>query len=93
MLMPRAYRDLDDIYAYVADSCSSPMAADALIGELEQAILSLDFFPERGSKRHRETFSNYAYRQIFVKNFTIVYRIDKDQQQVLIVTVRHKRRR
>lgn len=50
-LYPRAYRDLDEIYAYIADSLLEPNIAFKMIDELENTILSLETFPERGSIR------------------------------------------
>ena len=47
---------------------------------LEDTILSLDETPYRGSIRRTGAFANRGYRQIFVKNFTIVYRIDETRK-------------
>ena len=56
---------------------------------LADAILSLDEMPYRGSIRRTGAFANRGYRQIFVKNFTIVCRIDEAKKIVVIVTVRY----
>ena len=56
---------------------------------LEDAILSLNEMPYRGSIRRTGAFANRGYRQIFAKNFTIVYRIDEAKKTVVIVTVRY----
>ena len=45
--------------------------------------------PYRGSIRRTGAFANRGYRQVFVKNFTIVYRIDEAKKMVVIVTVRY----
>ena len=45
--------------------------------------------PYRGSIRRTGAFANRGYRQIFVKNFTIVYRIDEAKKMVVIVTLRY----
>lgn len=39
----------------------------------------------------KNAYSNKGYRQLFVKNFTIVYRIDEEKKQVIIVTVRYSK--
>ena len=75
-MLQRASDDLDNIYNRIAD-------------DLEDAILSLDEMPYRGSIRRTGAFANRGYRQIFVKNFTIVYRIDEAKKMVVIVTVRY----
>lgn len=55
---------------------------------LEEAILGLDRMPFRGSIRRNGIYTR-RYRQLFVKNFTIIYRIDEDKKNVIIVTIRY----
>lgn len=51
--------------------------------------MRLDETPYRGSVRRAGAFSNRGYRQVFVKNFTIVYRVDQVRKMVVIVTARY----
>ena len=88
-LYPRAYRDLDGIYSYIAINLTEPETADKMITSLEDAIYSLEQFPERGSIRRTGVYANQDYRQIFVKNYTVIYRVHKEKQEVHIVTVRY----
>ncbi len=88
-LYPCAYRDLDAIYSYIADHLSEPLAAERLIDALEEAIYSLEAFPERGAVRKIGAYANQDYRQIFVKNYTVIYRVLKESKEVHIVTVRY----
>lgn len=88
-LYPRAYRDLDEIYSYIAVNLSEPATANKMLESLEEAIISLEQFPERGSIRRVGAYANQGYRQIFVKNYTIIYRIYKTNQEVRIVTIRY----
>ena len=90
-LLSRAYRDLDGIYAYIANALLEPGTAEKLIDTLEEEILSLEHFPERGAPRKTGAYANKGYRQLFVKNFTVVYRVNKKQKQVIVVTVRYSR--
>lgn len=90
-LLSRAYQNLDGIYGYIALELSVPQTARQLIACLEEAIYSLEELPHRGAKRRAGAYSNRGYRQLFVKNFTIVYRIDEQLKQVVIVTVRYSR--
>lgn len=85
----RAYRDLDGIYAYIAESLSEPDTALNMIDELEKAIYSLEQLPERRAIRHTGAYMNEGYRQLFVKNYVIVYRVMKQKREVHIVTVRY----
>ena len=47
---PRAKRQLDDLYAYIADN-SSEARAEKFVGGLVGDCLALSTFPERGTKR------------------------------------------
>lgn len=88
-LMQRASSDLDDIYNHIADDFKETGTAEKMADSLEEAILSLNEIPYRGSIRRTGAFANRWYRQLFVKNFTIVYRIDEARKMVIIVTVRY----
>jgi addiction module RelE/StbE family toxin len=88
-MMLRAEHDLDEIYDYLAKKIEVPEIAMNLVDELEEAILSLENMPYRGSERKVGSYANRGYRQIYVKNFTIIYRIDENRHFVIIVTVRY----
>jgi plasmid stabilization system protein ParE len=87
--MQRASRDIDDIYNYIADNFKEIGTAEKMADVLDKAIRSLSDMPKRGSIRKTGAFANRGYRQIFVKNFTIVYRIDEEYKMVIVVTVRY----
>jgi len=90
-LLPRAYRDLDGIYAYIAETLLEPNAAHKLLDALEEAIFSLEELPQRGALRRNGAYASKGYRQLFIKNFTVIYRVDKTKKQVVIVTVRYSK--
>ena len=88
-LYARAYRDLDGIYAYIADNLSEPGTALNMVDALEEAIFSLEQMPERGAIRRIGIYANAGYRQLFVKNYVIIYRVLKEKKEVHIVTIRY----
>ena len=88
-LYSRAYRDLDGIYTYIAGNLLEPATASKMIDELENTIFSLESFPERGAIRRVGAYANQGYRQLFHKNYTIIYRVLKGKKEVHIVTVRY----
>jgi len=88
-LLSRAYRDLDGIYAYIAETLLEPSTAQKLLDVLEEAIFSLEELPKRGAPRKNGAYANKGYRQLFTKNFTLIYRVDETNKQVVIVTVRY----
>ena len=69
-IYPRAYRDLDGIYSYIAKNLMAQGTAENLLASLGDAIFSLEQFPEREPVRRVGAYANQGYRQLFVKNYT-----------------------
>ncbi len=88
-LMSRALRDLDNIYQYIAETLLEPGTALDLVDTIEREILSLQQFPNRCPVRRTGVYANKGYRQLFVKNYTVIFRVDEAEKTVLIVTVRY----
>ena len=87
-ILSNALDDIDKIYCYIKTELKSSQAAVNLVDKFEKAIFSLESFPYRGAKRKVRISYNWEYRQIFVKNFTIIYRVDETNQSVIIVSVK-----
>ena len=49
----------------------------------------LEQLPERGAIRRVGAYANGDYRQLFVKNYVIIYRVLKTKEEVHILTVRY----
>lgn len=92
-LTSHALQDLDSIYTYIAQSLAEPDTAQKLLGRLEDAIFSLEQFPQRGSVRKVGAYANRGYRQLFIENYIAVYRIDELHRQVILVTVQYASRK
>lgn len=90
-LLSRAYRDLDGIYAYIAETLLGPSTAQKLLDALEEAIFGLVELPQRGTSRKNGAYASKGYRQLFIKNFTVICRVDEAKKQVIIVTVRYSK--
>lgn len=88
-LYARAYRDIEDIYAYIASNLYDQNAAQNIVDEIEKAVFSLELVPKSGAVRRSGIYANRDYRQLFVGNYIIVYRVKKEGKQVHIVTVRY----
>ena len=91
IISPRAYQNIDDIYEYIAKDLFATQTAMNLVDKLEKAILSLETMPQRFAKRQVGAYANRGYRQLFVKNFTVIYRIDETAKKVFIITVRYSK--
>jgi addiction module toxin, relE/stbE family len=85
----RAYQDLELIYKYIAEELLEPSTAMEIVEGLEKSIFSLEEQPERGTIRRIGAYANQGYRQIFYKNYTIIYRVVKMKNEVHIITVRY----
>jgi len=88
-LLPKAYRDVEHIYSYISENFMMPETAKNIIKLFEDSILNLEDFPCRGAERKVGTYSNKGYRQLFIKSFTIIYRIDENDKNVIIVTIKY----
>ena len=44
--------------------------------------------PDRGAERKVGIYAGKGYRQLFVKNYTIVYRVEDLSKTVMIITVK-----
>lgn len=88
-LMGRALRDLDGIYKYIAETLLEPGTAIKLVDEIESEILPLEHFPNRCPSRRTGAYANKGYRQLFVKNYTVIFRVDEAEKTVIVVTVRY----
>ena len=91
IISPRAYQNIDDIYEYIANSLFDAQAAMNFVDKLEEAILSLEIMTQRFSKRQVGAYTNKGYRQLFVKNFTVIYRIEETSKKVFIITIRYSK--
>ena len=90
-LTPRAVRDLDGIYGYIADTLLESGTAAALIDRLEAGILSLETMPYRCPERRKGAYADRGYRNLFIENYTVIYRVDEAQKQVIVLTVRYSK--
>ena len=86
-----ARRDLENIFRYVAKNLQEPGTATSLIDELEAGILSLRNMPQRCPERQIGVYAGKGYRQLLVKNYTIIFRVEEMNRRVIILTIRYSR--
>lgn len=80
--------DLKDIAAFIGED--SPSAAEKFISRIFQATDRLTDFPESG--RIVPEFNDPAIREIILKPFRIVYRINSRKHLVEIIRIWHAAR-
>ena len=88
-LTNRARKDLEGIFRYVTEALQEPGTAQNLIDTLEGEIKTLGTMPNRCPERRRGIYANRGYRQLLVKNYTVIFRVEEDM--VRIVTIRYSR--
>ena len=86
-ITPKAYDDLDGIYAYIAKELSNPSAAENLMAKFESSIMRLQDFPLSCSFVEDDTLKNKGYRNIFINNYIAFYIVDEMLKQVIIMRV------
>ena len=92
ILYPRAFLDIDDIYAYIALEKMSPENAKGQTDRIWDAIKSLEQLPESHQDRLVGRFAGKGYKQLIVDNYIVIFKIDKEQNRVYIVTVQYQGR-
>lgn len=90
MLYPKAYRDIDDIYAYIAFEKLSPENAKGQTDRIWNAIKSLERFPESHQERLNGRYAGNGYKQLVIDNYIAIYKIDENAKRVYVVTVQYK---
>ena len=89
---PRAVRDLDSIYKYIANEKLAPENAKGQVDRIKKAILKLDTFPPSRQERNEGRFAGKGYRQLLVDNYIAIFRIDEIEKIVYIVTIQYQGR-
>ncbi len=84
-----AVKNLNEIFDYISLNLREPATAENILNELEKTISSLQYFPYRCHVRNKGTYAGMGYRQLFIKNFNVIYRIDESKRCVIIITVRY----
>ncbi len=84
-----AVKNLNEIFDYISLNLQEPIITENLLNELDKTISSLQYFPYRCPARNKGTYAGMGYRQLFVENFNVIYRIDESKKYVVIITVRY----
>ena len=79
-----AVRDLEELISYIA--ADSPLNAERILDKLEKRALTLESTPVRGRVvPELAHFGIRNWRELIVKPYRIIYRIDEDTVNVLAV--------
>ena len=88
ILSKEAKLDIERIYQHYLNNADM-LVADKLLGQLEQAVISLEEQPLRGHTPKELQGMGLNCLELLTKSFRLIYRIEKNQ--VLILIVLHQR--
>lgn len=89
---PRAKRELDSIYEYIAAEKLAPENAKKQVDRIKSAILRLDTFPQSHQERNEGRYAGKGYRQLLIDHYIAIFRIDETNKIVTVVTVQYQGR-
>ena len=91
-ISPRAIRELDSIYKYIASEKMVPENSKGQLGRIKKAILNLDTFPQSHQERNEGRYAGKGYRQQLIDNYIAIFRIDESSKTVYVVTIQYQGR-
>ena len=89
---PRAIRELDNIYEYIANEKLAPENAKGQVDRIKKAILKLDTFPQSHQERNEGRYGGKGYRQLLIDNYIAIFRTDESHKTVYVVTIQYQGR-
>ena len=89
---PRAIRDLDSIYEYIAGEKLAPENAKGQVERIKKSILGLDTFPQSHQERNEGRYAGKGYRQLIIDNYIVIFRISEPQKTVYVVIIQYQGR-
>ncbi len=84
-----ANNDLEEIFSYISNTFSATQAAQSLMREIHERIMSLGEMPGRFSRSLDVTLAEKGYRRAIVNKYVILFTIDEDKQTVNILRIFH----
>ncbi len=89
---PRAIRELDHIYEYIANDKLDSENAKGQVDRIKRAVLCLNTFPQSHQERNEGRYAGKGYRQLLVDNYIAIFRIDELNKTVYVVTIQYQGR-
>lgn len=86
-----ANNDINQIVLFIATESGSKKVALDYLDKLQDAILLLNKFPERGSNPRYKILRNQGYKFIVVETHLVFYKIKEENKTVIIYRVLHQK--
>lgn len=87
ILSAKAYDDLDKIYEDVLSVSKDIDTAEKYLSSIKERILGLEDNPHNHPIRKYGRYADKGYRQTDVKKYTIVFKINEESLEVLVITI------
>ena len=91
-ISPRAIRELDSIYAYIANDKLAPENARGQVERIKRAILTLEKLPQSHQERSEGRYAEKGYRQLLMDHYIAIFRIDEVGKTVYVITIQYQGR-
>ena len=91
-LTPRAFRDLDDIFAYIALEKLSPENAKGQTDRIKTKLKTLEVFPQSHQERTEGRYGGKGYGQLLIDNYMSIFRINEIDKIVYVITIQYQGR-
>ena len=92
LLYPRAVRDMDDIYAYIAIEKTPFENAKKQTDRIWEAIENLEQLPQAHQDRLTGRYAHKGYKQLIVDKYIVIFKIDENNKIVYVITVQYSGR-
>lgn len=92
LLYPKAYRDIEEIYAYIALEKLSPENAKGQTDRIWDAIFTLEEYPESHQDRQVGRYAGKGYKQLLIDNYIAIFKIDESEKKVYVITIQYQGR-
>ena len=87
-----AKRDLLNTASYIKYNLQEPATAERITGTILDAIATLEDMPSRVRIVNDERLAKKEIRGLYVKNYTVFFRIDESSKIVEVLRVQYSRR-
>lgn len=87
-----ATEDLKSIASYIANELREPSIAKKLVGNIKEAVMSLEQVPTRFSLLRDANLAVQGIRKIMVDNYIVFYFVSEKDNVVAIVRIIYSRR-
>jgi addiction module RelE/StbE family toxin len=84
-IFPLAQKDMENIFKYISVDLASPMAANNLIDDFENAFENIRLFPESCPLIQNEYVKDKTLRKLVVNNYIVFYKVEDFEIQVVRV--------